>query len=204
MIFRKLTTTDSEQFCNLIIDMYKNLQNLEWFSPMPYDKENIEEMLMSPRFYVLGAFDNDFLCAVCSFDYKCGKLIGKLEFPPNCDTDKLVEIGFTMVHSKYKGQGIMKQMVNYLLMKAKQQGFEWIFGKVNKENLASLKSFFHNGFKTYCNYLKPIKIKDIKTILSGNILNTNAKNLIEAKLVNTHVNDEYIFTDYEIILKKII
>ena len=41
----------------------------------------------NPRFYIIGVFDEENLCAVSSLDYKCGKLIGKVEFPKECNTE---------------------------------------------------------------------------------------------------------------------
>ena len=156
MLIRQLNVDDTQSFCNLIVNMYSDLENLEWFSPMPYDFNNVKSMIENPRFYIIGVFDNNQLVAVSSFDYKCGKLIGKINFPSNCDTSKLVEIAFTMVHSKYKGQGIMKKMVEFLLDKAKCDGFKWIFGKVHKNNFASSKSLQKNGFNIHCPYSKPV------------------------------------------------
>ena len=87
MIIRKLNENDTQDFCDLIVNMYSNLENLEWFSPMPYDYDNVKSIILNPRFFVVGVFVNDKLCAVSSFDYKCGKLIGKIDFPKNCNTN---------------------------------------------------------------------------------------------------------------------
>ena len=100
-MIKQLTTQNTKQFCDLILNMYSNLENLEWFSPMPFDFDNVKSMIENPRFFIVGWFENDVLCGVSSLDYKCGKLIGKVDFPKNCNTDKLVEIGFTMVHSVF-------------------------------------------------------------------------------------------------------
>ena len=37
-MIRQLTSDDAANFSSLIIDMYSNLDNLEWFSPMPFDE----------------------------------------------------------------------------------------------------------------------------------------------------------------------
>lgn len=66
---------------------------------MPYDLENVTGMIENPRFYIIGAFINSKLAGISSLDYKCGKLIGKINFPEGCNTEKLVEIGFNIVHS---------------------------------------------------------------------------------------------------------
>ena len=202
MEIKRLTEKDAKKFSDLIIDMYGHLECLDWFSPMPFDLENIKQMISHPRFYIIGVFDGDNLCAVSSFDYKCGKLIGKIDFPKECNTDKLVEIGFTMVHSKYRGNGLMKKMVAYLVEEAKKQGFEWIFGKVHVDNLASSKSFLNNGFYKCLRFMKPTKVEDIKMLLNGKVLSEQAKVKITKRL-EENIDAENLDNEYEIIIKKI-
>jgi len=203
-MIRQLTIDDTQQFCDLIVDMYSHLENLEWFSPMPYDFDSVKSMIENKRFFIIGYFVDNFLCAASSFDYKCGKLIGKIDFPKDCNTDKLVEIGFTMVHSSYKGNGIMKKMVDYLLKEAKTEGFEWVFGKVHKDNFASSKSLVYNDFERFTNYRKPIKIEDFKNLSSQPFFSQSGKNNAKITLSNIKSDDDAIWVDYEIIIKKII
>ena len=47
--------------------------------------EYYKSIIENPRFYIIGAFENDELIAVTSIDFKCGKLIGKIDFPAECD-----------------------------------------------------------------------------------------------------------------------
>ena len=49
MEIRQLLKEDAKQFSALIVDMYAHLENLEWFSPMPYDEESVAEMIEKPR-----------------------------------------------------------------------------------------------------------------------------------------------------------
>ena len=202
MIFRKLEVNDTKSFCNLIVDMYSHLENMEWFSPMPFDYDNVKSIIENPGFYVLGAFDEDFLCAVSSLDYKCGKLIEKVDFPNNCDTNKLVEFGFTMVHSNYRGQGIMKKLVGQLIDISKNQGFEWAFGKVHTDNLASSTSLIRNDFEKKIKYNKLVKVSDIKQLLAEKVLSKTATNKILDRLSQIE-NEEFINVDYDILVKKL-
>lgn len=203
MIIRKLELKDTDKFCGLIKNMYANLENLEWFSPMPFDTENVRRMIESPRLFIIGAFEGDDLCGVSSFDYKCGKLIGKVDFPKDCNTDKLVEIGFNIVDTRYRGHGIMKSLVEYLLSEAKAQGFEWVFAKVHKDNFASSKSFLKNGFYKHIDLEKPIKIRDINGLLADGVLSDVATTKIKDRLKSANIDDEVITTNYEIFIKKI-
>lgn len=203
MEIKKLVLEDADAFCKIILDMYSTLENIEWFSPMPFDKENVEGIITNPRFYVIGAFEEDVLCGACCFDYKCGKLIGKIDFPKECNTEKLVEIGFSIVHSAYRGHGIMKQMVDFLLNEAKRQGFEWIFGKVHKDNFASSKSFLKNGFYKCLSFDKKVKVADIKGLLADKVLSKQATEKIEKKLKTLSKDEEIFYVDYDILIKKL-
>lgn len=203
MEIRQLKTEDAEQFSKLIVNMYSNLEDLEWFSPMPYDVENVTNILTNPRFYILGLFDNNFLCAVSSLDYKCGKLIGKVDFPKECNTDKLVEFGFTMVHSDYRGHGYAKKIGEELLKKVKQDGFEWCFGKVHKNNLASVKTLLNNNFYIYCDLHKYVNKEDFINLANAPFFSKVGKANAE-KTLEKFKNDNEIIVEYHIIMKKLI
>lgn len=201
MKIKKLTKSDVNGFCDLIVDMYSHLENLEWFSPMPYDYDNVLGMIENPRFYIIGVFDGDKLIAVSSFDYKCGKLIGKINFPPDCDTTKLVEIGFTMVHSNYRGQGIMKLMVKHLLEVALKQNFKWVFGKVHINNFASSKSLMANGFTKWITYQKEVNKSDFISLSSKEFFSEIGKQ--NALITLKNCTGENIIVYYDIIIKKL-
>jgi RimJ/RimL family protein N-acetyltransferase len=183
--------------------MYSHLGNLEWFSPMPFDYDNVKSMIENPRFFILGVFDGDNLCAVSSLDYKCGKLIGKIPFPEDCNTSKLVEIGFTIVKYKYRGNGIMKQMVHYLLEKIKNDGFEWAFGKVHKDNLASSLSLIKNGFYVFEGYTKPVNIDAFRELSNQPFFCMEGKKNADATLAKYSNEASEIIVDYNILMKKI-
>ena len=202
MQIRQLTNDDIEKFSALIIDMYAHLENLEWFSPMPYDFENVKTMINKDRFYIIGAFEGDVLCGVSSLDYKCGKLIGKIEFPKECNTDSLVEIGFNMVHSEYRGKGIMKQMVEHLLNKITNDGFEWAFAKVHKDNFARSKSLIKNGFEIFNDYLKPVNKQEFISLSSQNFFSESGRQKAKATL-EKFKNQDDIIVNYNILVKKL-
>ena len=201
-MIRQLTVEDTSSFASLILDMYSNLDNLEWFSPMPFDEDNVKGMIENPRFYIIGYFKDDVLCGVGSLDYKCGKLIGKIDLPEDCNTDKLVELGFHMVGSKYRGNGIMKEMVSYLLNKIKEDGLEWAFGKVHKDNFASSKSLMKNGFEVYSDYSKPVKKEDFIFLSSQPFFSIKGKENA-SKTLDKNSNNDDIIVDYNILIKKL-
>ena len=201
-MIRKLDINDVEQFCSLIVDMYSNLENLEWFSPMPFDRENVTSMIENPRFYIVGYFQDDKLVGVGSLDYKCGKLIGKVDFEKHCDTSKLVELGFHIVNSKYRGNGIMKKMVAYLLEKLKNDGYSWAFGKVHKDNCASFLSLKKLEFEKVSDYSKPIKKEDFIALSSELFFSTIGKNNATLTL-EKNKDKEDIIVDYNIWLKSL-
>lgn len=202
MEFKQLTSSDAQAFSNLIVNMYSHLENLEWFTPMPYDIENVAGMIENPRFYILGAFEENELVGVSSLDYKCGKLIGKIEFPANCNTNKLVEIGFNLVDFNHRGKKIMQQLIDVLLEKIKNDGFQWVFAKVHTNNLASSKSCFNKGFEVWIDYQKNVNKDEFKFLAEKDFFcpvgKENAKNTLE----KFKKSDE-ITVSYKILIKKL-
>ena len=202
MEVRQLEKTDAKAFSALIVDMYAHLENLEWFSPMPYDEASVETMIEKPRFYIVGAFENGELCGVSSLDYKCGKLIGKIDFPPDCNTDKLVEIGFNIVHSKHRGKGIMKLLVSHLLEKIVADGFEWAFAKVHQDNFASSKSLLKNDFEIFSDYKKPVSKEEFEELSSQPFFSAGGREKAVGTLAKFK-NEPEIIVNYQILTKKL-
>lgn len=201
-MIRELNINDVQDFRELIINMYSDLENLEWFSPMPYDTENVKGMIENPRFYIIGYFIDNSLVAVGSLDYKCGKLIGKIDLPEFSEPSKVVEIAFHMVHSKYKGQGIMKKLVNYLLSKIKEDNFELAFGKVHINNLASSTSLIKTGFEIYSGYSKPVKMSEFVELSNAPFFSKRGKENAKITLSKYNTSEENIIVDYNILVKK--
>lgn len=202
MEIRILTKDDAKEFSELIINMYSNLENLEWFTPMPYDLENVTGMIENPRFYIIGAFINSKLAGISSLDYKCGKLIGKINFPEDCNTEKLVEIGFNIVHSEFRGRKIMQQLIDVLLEKLKNDGFEYVFTKVHEDNIASNKSCYNKGFKKWCHYTKPVNKTDFEYLSSQPFFCKQGK-INASKTLEKFKDNEEIIVEYNILVQKL-
>ncbi len=200
MEIRRLEKKDVQTFCDLIKNMYENIENLEWFTPMPFDEENVLGMIEHPRFYIVGIFDNEKLLAVSSLDYKCGKLIGKIDFPANFDQAKMVEIGFNIVHYDYRGNGAMKKLVGLLLSKIKDDGFTCVFSKVHKDNIASRKSLLNNRFEVFCDYEKPVDKTEFKALADAEFFSKQAKPKAYETLKKFE-NEEKIVVSYNILTK---
>ena len=199
---RQIEEKDVDSFCELILNMYSNLENLEWFTPMPFDKENVLTMINKPRFYIIGAFVNDRLVGVSSLDYKCGKLIGKIDFPKECNTEKLVEIGFNLVHSDFRGNKIMQLLIDYLLNYLKEKDFEWVFTKVHKDNIASLKSCYNKGFLSCIDFEKPVEKISFENLSSQDFFSEIGKKNAKDTL-KKFKNSEEIVVNYKILLKNL-
>ncbi len=202
MEIRQLLETDTKDFQELIVDMYSNIDNLEWFSPMPFDDENVLGMLTNPRFFIVGLFYNAKLVAVSSLDYKCGKLIGTLPFPTDFDTTKMVEIGFTMVHSSFKGNKAMQLLLDYLLIKLKLDGMPYVFAKVHQDNIASKKSFLNKGFNPYLTFDKTVDKQSFKELAETSFFSKSAKPLAYQTLAK-HENSAQIIVPYLLLTKKL-
>ena len=202
MIIRKLVKEDAKCFQNLILDMYANLTTLEWFSPMPLDEASIEDMICNDRFYIVGMFDGDKLVGVSSLDYKCGKIYGKVTFPEGCDESKLVEIAFNIVRSDYRGNGYMKVLLDNVIEEARKHGCTDVFSKVHCDNFASSKSIESKGLVFFTRYAKPLKVKDVKEILSKNVLSQSATDRAEELLACCE--GEIIDCSYNLYYKKLV
>ncbi len=202
MQIRSLEIKDAKAFSNLIIDMYSHIDDLEWFSPMPYSQEAAADMICSPRLFIVGAFEGKQLVGVSSLDYKCGKLSGKIDFPEECNTDKLVEIGFNIVHSEYRGHKIMQQLIDWLLVKIKSDGYEWAFTKVHKDNIASEKSCLNKGFTYYLSYPKEVKKPDFIDLAWQPFFSSIGKERAMATL-DKFKDQEKIIVEYNIFIQRI-
>lgn len=200
MQIRQLKTEDTEQFCSLIVDMYSHLQNLEWFTPMPYDFESVKKMIENERFYIVGLFMEDKLMAISSLDYKCGKLKDKIDFSSVFDVDNMVEIGFSIVHSSFQGKKAMQLLIDVLQIKIKIDGIKHVFGKVHKDNIASKKSFLNKNFIHFCDYTKGVNKKDFEELSNAPFFSPVAKPRAEESLLKNKDNDE-IMVDYDILIK---
>jgi GNAT superfamily N-acetyltransferase len=142
------------------------------------------------------------LVGVGSLDYKCGKLIGKIDFGSECDTSKLVELSFGIVHSGYRGKGIMKSLLSTLLEKIKNDGFEWAFAKIHKDNIASNKASMSNGLSVLCSYSKPVKKEDFIYLSSQSFFSEAGKEKAKSTL-EKFKDSENIIVDYNILMKRI-
>lgn len=202
-IIRQLVPDDTKDFINLIVDMYSHLDNLEWFTPMPYDYDNVLGMITNPRFYIIGLFDKNNLVGVSSLDYKCGKLIGKIDFGTECNTDSMVELAFNMVSSQYRGNGLMSEMIKYLIEKLKSDGYEWCMSKVHKDNIASYNSLLKSGLTKLCEYKKGVKKSDFVYLSSQPFFSSIGKQNAEKSLSKTNEDDDELIVEYYIMLKKL-
>lgn len=202
MEFRKLEERDVCEFSELIENMYSGLENLEWFTPMPFDEESVLNMIQKPRFYILGAFEDDKLVGVSSLDYKCGKLLGKIDFPTDCNTEKLVEIGFNLVHLDYRGNKIMQRLMQKLIEKLQNDGYEWVFVKVHKDNIASNKSCYNLDFKLWKEYRKTVNKEEFENLANQPFFSKEGKVNAEKTLAKFANKDE-IVVDYNILIRKV-
>ena len=126
-------------------------------------------------------------------------MIGKINFPEDCNTDKLVEIGFNIVHSKHRGKGIMKILVAHLISKLKDDGFEWAFAKVHKDNFASSKSLQKNGFEIFESYEKPVSKIEFEQLLNQPFFSPEGK--VNGKVtLEKFVGKDEIVVDYNILM----
>ena len=199
---RQLKESDTNSFIELIVDIYSNLDDLEWFGKMPIDHKNIINIIKSDRFFILGAFLEGKLASISSFDYKCGKILDKINFENKIRNSKIAEIGFTLTHSDYRKKGLMKLLVNELLKKAKRDNFNYVFAKIHKENIASLRGCLNSGFKIHSTLKKEIKKEDFAFLIEKDFIKDSTKSKAVLTLKKFE-NEEKILVDYNILIKEI-
>jgi len=99
-------------------------------------------------------------------------------------------------------EGYAIHLVDRLIVIAKEQGYEWAFGKAHKNNLASSTSLKRKGFEKRMDYDKPVKVESLKQILADNILNEKATKYIKKRL-KENKNSEFLQMDYDILMRKL-
>lgn len=78
-----------------------------------------------------------------------GEIIGHFALA-RLDETNIAEVGVAVVHPKYKGLGIMNQMFDKLLFKAKELELSAIFGEAIMYHPFSQKSNLRHGFEETC------------------------------------------------------
>ena len=149
MIYRKISQSDAVQLSLLIKEMNDNLVDKSWFLTMESDLESVKKMIDKERFYILGAFNGEELAGITSLDYKNGKLPEKYEFPDWCNISEMVEVAFTIVALKYRGQGLMFKLLQEIEKIAIDQGFKFACCTVHNDNYPSKKNLIKDGFEYY-------------------------------------------------------
>ncbi len=149
MEYKKISIKDASKLSLLIKEMKDNLTNKSWFLPMESDIESVKEMINKTRFYILGAFDGENLAGIASLDYKNGKMPEKYPFPSWCDVSKMVEFSFCIVGVKYRGKGLMYEMLKKIREIAISQKYEFACCTVHNDNYPSKKNLLKIGFKYY-------------------------------------------------------
>lgn len=174
---RELIESDCNEFSNLVKNMYFSLNNPLWFTPMPYTSEDLKEIINYQGFYIIGIFDQNKLIGISSFDYD-----GKLYELVSLDNKDTIEIAFNIVHSEYRGNGLMKTMINYLLEKGKKDGYKHFIARVHEDNKSSSKSLERLGFKLVKEYFKESKKKKFYKLIESDVLNKDASIELEKNL----------------------
>lgn len=175
MTIRELTENDAKVFGNLIIDMYQHIDDIEGFVPIPYDNLNIRCMLTNSRYYFLGAFEDNMLIGVACLDYLCSELLEEIGLQERFKFEKIIELNFVVVHSDYRGKGVMRELYKHVLAKANSEHFSIIFGKANKFNFATISSYLHSEFSRLFDYEQKINKEDFKFIANSSFLKPHAK-----------------------------
>ena len=200
MIIRELTEYDAKLFGDLIIDMYQHTNDIEGFVPIPYDNLNIRCMLTNSRYYFLGAFEGELLIGIACLDYLCSDLLDEIGLQKRFQFEKIIELNFVVVHSNFRGKGIMKELYKNILEKVNAEHFSIIFGKANKFNFATISSYLHSEFSRLFDYEQKINKEDFKFIANSNFLKAHAK-YSALNTLKRFEHEKFITLKYSILIK---
>ena len=89
-----------------------------------------------------------------------------------------------------------------MLSKIKEDGLEWVFAKVHKDNFASSKSLIKNGFEIFSPFTKPVNKDEFIALSSQNFFSRGGKQNAE-KTLEKFKDKQEIVVDYNILIKKL-
>lgn len=202
MTIRELTESDAHAFSELIIDMYTHTDDIEGFIPIPYDNLNIRCMLTNSRYYFLGAFEDNMLIGAACLDYLCSELLEETGLQERYRFEKIIELNFVVVHSNFRGQGLMRELYKRLIEKVNKEHFSIIFGKANKFNFATISSYLHSEFSRLFDYEQKINKEDFKFIANSEFLKPHAK-YSALNTLKRFENEKFITLKYSILVKQL-
>ena len=200
MTIRELSEVDAVQLSNLLIDMYQHVDSVEGFIPIPYDNLNVRCMLTDSRYYFLGAFEGDTLIGTLCLDYLCSDLLKALGLQERFKFEKIIELNFVVVHSCFRGRGVMKSLINAVFEKVQSEKFTIMFGKANKFNFATISSYLHSQFERLFDYDQQINKEDFKFIAESEHIKSYAKHSALKTLQNFE-KEKYITLKFSILVK---
>ncbi len=141
-MIRQLTLQDKAEFLALKKTVLDGLQHKDWFVDVPDN-----DVWITPQHDILyGKFDGQKLVGVSgmlldeSFYFELRKAL-------NLPTEKIAEMGVSLVLPDYRGQNIMYQINSVVEDKAREMGFEYIEATAHPDNVASCTSIEKLGFE---------------------------------------------------------
>lgn len=96
----------------------------------------------------------------------------------------------------------MQQLIDVLLEKLKNDGFEYVFTKVHEDNIASNKSCYNKGFKKWCHYTTPVNKTDFEYLSSQPFFCKQGK-INASKTLEKFKDNEEIIVEYNILVQKL-
>ena len=130
------------------LDEQRNaLDRIEFF--YPYMGDELQEVILGGNF--VGVFDKDELIATIALDKdkqyarQIADIVSRCS-GGNISPQYIYEMSGVMVHPRYRGQGLAKELVAFVQSIAKQQDCQYICAVVQLDNVASIKTMLSSGF----------------------------------------------------------
>ena len=153
LIIKKLSLNELDAYIEFVAFVKENMEHPEWLGE--FSKSDYVKMINNDAvIYVWTTMENinKELSEIDQF-VACGMLIPAkpTDLKKFLQTDlkykEVVDFGPEMVHPKYIGNGIQKDVIEYLEMIAKGLGYKHFIGTVDPENIYSMRNLLKMNFE---------------------------------------------------------
>ena len=162
MKYRIAEEKDFIYIMSLILEIYENLENKDYFAVRSYDIDKMRTLYENNGFFVICEDDNKIVGYISVvIDIKNKDLL----FTTRLENEVAAEISQIGVLKEYRKRGIANNLVNLCIeeLKRRNKDIKFVFGTVHPENIGSMSTFLKNNFYVY-------KTVDIYNGLERNII----------------------------------
>ncbi len=161
MIIRTVCTTEYEklrEFYHSLIDAMADRQyGAGWIKDIYPSCDMLKECIEAGEYYV--AVEDDSIAGAMVVNHSFNESYKEFDWPTKAEDDEVTVIHALGVHPDFTGRGVAKQMIRFVIDKAKAEGQKAIRLDVLKGNRPAGKLYSGLGFK----YLHTLKMFYVDT-----------------------------------------